>query len=495
MWSLTPNSRKMRRPGGLVGGLVLTLALVAAGCGLTTSPGAGGQTAGSATPTTPPNATACSQVYGFANAQPLALPGFNFPPGTVGVQRATAAGDDRLTVVEYAVCVPNGELAFVGDAGGFWPIFAGNWQNATAFPADGRRFTPCAAGGTLPQTAAVPTVVPSGDPSGDPTMVIQPTPPIEQAMCQQLPTMVFAMADQAMVEGQGLTVFRLRNATPPHPCDGTVFGPPAGGSGQGYPQDVAPLMGYDETRVSLPPLSLYGPSQISLQAADGTTNLPYAEVPVCTQGTRDSIVRDLRQGLPGYGWAAENAEGTQWVTTTQGGGKLHARFDGLETPQHWTLILAANLDETPVFPTPVPPGPDATCASVPGLAQAQPLRLPEPGVGFPGDTVAVVAKTSRGSAYTIVDYFACAPHFKLTSNPLWGSGGYPLYAVFDQQVWAYSSTFPFDGVNQQSCDYTPVGNYLTQFCRSRGTTYMEIERVQEPGKGLVAFHLLYATRA
>jgi hypothetical protein len=462
----------------VLGALVLALA---AGCGVTPRTNGGDGASARPTPTTPPDATACSQVYGFAGAQPLVLPGFRFPPGTVGVQRATAAGADRLTVVEYAVCVPNGALSFAGDAGGLFGIFVGNWQNVQAFPEDGRSFASCVVGGP-----------PS--PAGDPTAVIQPTPQIEQAVCEQLPTMAFAMADQAMAEGYGLAVFRLRIASPPHPCDGAVFAPPSSGPSQGYPQDVTPLLGYDETQVPLPPLSLYGSSRISLQGADGTTNAPYAVTPVCTQGTRDSILNDLRRLMPGFGWSAENADGTQWVTTTLGGGRLHARFDGLETPQHWTLTLATNLDETPVFPTPVPPGPDATCASVPGLEHAGPLRLPEPGVGFPSGTVAVAAKTTRGSVYTIVDYFACAPHFELTSNPLWGSGGYPLYAVFDQQVWAYSSTFPLDGANQQGCDYTPVGNYLTQFCRSRGTTYVEIERVEEPGKGLVTFHLLYATR-
>jgi len=40
------------------------------------------------TPTTPPNATACSQVYGFSGALAFDLPGFQLPAGTVGVQRA-----------------------------------------------------------------------------------------------------------------------------------------------------------------------------------------------------------------------------------------------------------------------------------------------------------------------------------------------------------------------------------------------------------------------
>jgi hypothetical protein len=302
--------------------------------------------------------------------------------------------------------------------------------------------------------------------------------------------MVFALADHGSVQGQGLLVFRLRIASPPHPCGGSFF-PTI--PGNGYPKDVRPLLGVDETQVPLPPLSLTGQPRVSFQAADGT-NAPYAVVPVCTQGTAQSILSDLRRLMPGYGWAPQDAQGTQWVTSTQGGSPLYARFDGLATPQHWTLTMATNLKEVPVFPTPVPAGPDALCSSVAGLEQATPLQLSDPGADFPPGTVAVVARTTRGSVYTITDYFTCAPHFELTSNPANGSGGYPLYAVFDEREWNDANGFPFDGANLQSCDATPVGNYLTQFCRTNGSVYAEIERVAEPGKGLVTFHLLYARK-
>jgi hypothetical protein len=144
------------------------------------------------------------------------------------------------------------------------------------------------------------------------------------------------------------------------------------------------------------------------------------------------------------------------------------------------------------MPTPTPDGPNAACVSVPGLEHAGPISLPW--AQFPSEMVAAPAATVHGRSFTVVDYLACAPDFELTARPDWGSGGSPLYAMFMQGNWSYAGNFPFDGATLQGCDNTAVGNYLKQWCWAQGAArYVDIERVSEPGKGLVVFHLLYAS--
>lgn len=144
------------------------------------------------------------------------------------------------------------------------------------------------------------------------------------------------------------------------------------------------------------------------------------------------------------------------------------------------------------MPTPVPDGPNASCSSVPGLENAQPITIP--GAQFPSGFVAA-GTIKATSTYTVMDFLACAPDFELTAKPENGSGGSPLYAMFMEGNWNYAGSFPFDGTHLLGCDSSAAGNYLNQWCWTQGgARYVDIERVSEPGKGLVVFHLLYAYR-
>jgi len=152
--------------------------------------------------------------------------------------------------------------------------------------------------------------------------------------------------------------------------------------------------------------------------------------------------------------------------------KLHIILP-LSASGDWA-ITEGYLDDgpPPIFPTPEPPGADATCAQVPGLEHAAPLN--PPGFSFPADTVGVVSARTNGSAYTVVDYFGCAPHHELTANPAWGSGGSPIGAIFPPN-WQLAGVFPFDGMTLQGCDSAMSGNYLIQHCvKTPNEMYMDV---------------------
>lgn len=454
----TPSARLSSRMVAVTVALVAALALLAVtGCGTPDKAFTG------PTPTTPPNATHCAQVYGFANARPVNIPGMRFPPGTVAISRISGQGATTLTIAEYRVCVPNGELPI--DPSLDARIFAGAWQYTTSFPADGRHLSPCA-----------------------------PDAADRFLRCALLPaTMVYARIDQLVPQGQGLAVFRLQLAHPPHPCDNAVYAPAREGDDIGYSGMAAPLLPLDPTQVPLPPLSLQGTAAVGFQPVD-TGQVPYARQPVCTQGTRASILADMRAALPGLGWSPTSGDGTAWAKQIPGGWLLELRLTGLDTPQSWTILMGPRLDlPPPPFPTPVPGGANADCSSVPGLQGAGALYIPD--VVLPANTIGIASTTVSGPGkYTVVDYFICAPDFELSANPMFGSGGYPLGQILPQTYWDDAGSFPFDGVSFQPCDDHMVGNYLNQLCRSHSTTRYVIEQqVTEPGKGLVAFHLLIAS--
>jgi hypothetical protein len=309
---------------------------------------------------------------------------------------------------------------------------------------------------------------------------------------RMLPTFVYAMEDQISEPGPGMVVFRLQVATPPLTavCNPALFPAANGGSGLGYPSDVSPL---DSIRVPLPPLTLASTSVWGYQPTR-SGNSPYVRTPLCTQGSAATILRALKSQMPAYGWTASSSNGMQWQLANPGGNVLHLLIEPISSPAEWYIDEFYLNDGTPpVFPTPIPAGPDAVCSQVAGLEHAAPLSLP--GLPFPADTVGVGTTIVSGAGkLTVVDYYACAPNFELTANPQAGSGGYPLEAVFEQANWSYSSSFPFDGVHQQACDYSMTGLYVNQLCRVQGTIrYAVIEKVAEPGKGLVTFHLLIAT--
>jgi hypothetical protein len=213
---------------------------------------------------------------------------------------------------------------------------------------------------------------------------------------------------------------------------------------------------------------------------------------MCTAGG-GSILDFMKQAMPSYGWFQGSDDGLQWRIANPGGTVLYLTFAGLDTPAHWDIVLNYIQDgPPPVMPTPVPDGPNAACSSVPGLENAQPITIP--GAQFPSGFVAA-GTIKATSTYTVMDFLACAPDFELTAKPENGSGGSPLYAMFMEGNWNTAGVFPFDGATLRGCDDTAVGNYLNQWCWTQGTTrYVDIERVSEPGKGLVVFHLLYAYR-
>lgn len=323
------SARCLQAVAALLGTLCI---LVLAGCGVT-SPAATRPTTPEPTPTTPLDATRCDQVYGLAGAQPLSIASFQFPLATVATARTVAQGASSMTVTEYRVCAPDGELITNPAAGsGGYPlgqIFSTNWQDSGYFPADGRHLTPCdmtMSGGYFVQ------------------------------QCMLLPTLVYAMIDQAVPQGQGLMVFRLRLAHPPHPCDATSYSP---ASGNGYPQAVSPLMPIDTTQVPVPPLTLQGTARIGFQSVDGG-QAPYGELPLCTQGTRASILADMRTALSGDGWSPTSGDGSAWVLILPGStGRIELRLTGLDTPQSWTILMGTRLDLPPPSVTTPQPPPDA----------------------------------------------------------------------------------------------------------------------------------------
>lgn len=455
------------------------LLLLVAGCGSANPAAASGPT-----PTTPPNATRCAQVYGFAHATALSIPGLQFPPGTVAIPDGTTRGATVLTISAYRVCTPNGALSAnpyadpVASNGGvgvgsgatvFSQVFGGDWQDASSFPADGRHLTTCD----------------TGAPNGY---------PVQQ--CALLPPLVYAMIDQATAQGKGLVVFRLRLARPPHPCDTNVYAPVLTGSDGGYAMAVAPLAPLDQTQVPLPPLSVYGVVAVGFQPVviNGLPGqVPYATLPVCTQGTRASILADMSAALLAAGWTQTSADGTAWAKQIPGGWRLELRLTGLDTPQNWTILMGPRLDLPPP-PSPTPqPSADAACSTVPGLQHATAIAISD--VKLPQEVIGIATTTASGAGkYTVVDYYLCAPDFELTANPQFGSGGYPLGEILPQTYWDDAGSFPFDGVNFQPCQVRAVGYYLDQLCRSHGTARYAIEQqIAEPGRGLVTFHLLIAT--
>jgi hypothetical protein len=252
---------------------------------------------------------------------------------------------------------------------------------------------------------------------------------------------------------------------------------------------VAPV---DGMQLPLPPGTTVGQSIWGYQP-NGSYNSPFIRTPLCTKGmSQASLLAYMRKQMPIYSWTATSADGTAWKISTSGAViKLHIILP-LSAAGDWA-ITEGYLDDgpPPIFPTPEPPGADATCAQVPGLEHAAPLN--PPGFSLPADTMGVVSARTNGSAYTVVDYFGCAPHHELTANPAWGSGGSPIGAIFPPN-WQLAGVFPFDGSTLQGCDSAMSGNYLIQHCvKTPNGMYMAVQQITEPGKGLVSFHLLLAT--
>jgi hypothetical protein len=276
-------------------------------------------------------------------------------------------------------------------------------------------------------------------------------------------------------------------STRPEPATTTLAS--ACEAGNGGAPSVAPV---DGMQLPLPPGTTVGPSLWGYQP-NGSYNSPFIRTPLCTEGmSQASLLAYMRKQMPIYSWTATSTDGTAWKIPTGGAVIILHIILPLSAAGDWA-ITEGYLDDgpPPIFPTPEPPGADASCAQVPRLEHAAPLN--PPGFSFPADTVGVVSARTNGIAYTVVDYFGCAPHHELTANPAFGSGGYPIGAIFPPN-WQLAGVFPFDGTTLQGCDSAMSGNYLIQHCvKTPNGMYMAVQQIAEPGKGLMSFHLLLAT--
>ncbi len=191
-------------------------------------------------------------------------------------------------------------------------------------------------------------------------------------------------------------------STRPAPAATTLASACEAGS-EGAPS-VAPV---DGMQLPLPPGTTVGQSMGGYQP-NGSYNSPFIRTPLCTKGiSQATLLAYMRKQMPIYSWTATSADGTAWNISTGGAViKLHIILP-LSAAGDWA-ITEGYLDDgpPPIFPTPEPPGADASCAQVPVLEHVAPLN--PPGFSFPADTVGVVSARTNGIAYTVVDYFRAA---------------------------------------------------------------------------------------
>src|SRR5260221_3263175 len=172
-------------------------------------------------------------------------------------------------------------------------------------------------------------------------------------------------------------------------------------------------------QLPLPPGPTVGQS-IGGYQPNGSYNSPFIRTPLCSKGmSQATLLAYMRKQMPIYSWTATSADGTAWNISTGGAViKLHIILP-LSAAGDWA-ITEGYLDDgpPPIFPTPEPPGADATCAQVPGLEHAAPLN--PPGSPFPRATWAWVTPRPNAGAYTVVACFGCGPAPSLPRNPAWG---------------------------------------------------------------------------